>query len=91
MQKLNEFVYNIRCVGGTFKESDIVTKVLKSLPASYKHKVAAIEIQTMTIVTRYMLIGKLLAFELSEFHEYLPKIQSHSRLLFMRRVRKDMV
>lgn len=43
MQKVNELVLNIRCVGGVLEESNIVAKVLRSLPPSYKHKVVAIE------------------------------------------------
>lgn len=77
MQKVNELVCNIRYVSGKLEESEIVAKVLKSLPASYKHKDVAIEeIEIVTNVTRYMLTGKLLVFELSEFGDSLPKVES---------------
>lgn len=74
MQKMNELVCNIRYVGGKLKESKIVAKVFKSL---YKHKVVAIEeIKTVIEVTRDMLIGKLSSFEMSEFGDSLPKVES---------------
>jgi len=53
MQKVNELVCGIQCAGGKLEESEIVVEVLRSLPASYKHRFAAIEeIRTMTTVTR---------------------------------------
>lgn len=76
MHKVNELVCIIRCASGKLEESKLVTEVLKSLPASYKQKVIAIEkIWTMTNVTRDMSIGKLSAFELSEFDDSLPKVE----------------
>lgn len=61
---------NTRCVSGSLEKDNIVAKVLRSLPTSYKYKVATIdEIQSVTIVTRDMLVGKLAAFELSKFGE----------------------
>lgn len=71
MQKVNELMCGIRCVSGVLEESEIVAKVLRSLPP-YKHKFFPIdEIQTMTNVTRDMLIGKL-----AEFGDSLPKTES---------------
>lgn len=68
MAKVNDLVLGIRCAGGTIEEDEIVAKVLRSFLPSYKHKVVAIdEIYSVTIVTRDMLVGKLVAFELSEF------------------------
>jgi len=53
MQKVNELVTSIRSTGGILEESEIVAKVLRSLPAAYKHKVATIEeIRTVTTITR---------------------------------------
>ncbi|GLJ42405.1 hypothetical protein SUGI_0878460 [Cryptomeria japonica] len=70
MAKVNELVLGIRCAGGTNEEDEIVAKVLRSLSPSYKHKVIAIdEIQSVTIVTRDVLVEKLTAFELSKFGE----------------------
>lgn len=76
MQKVTELVLNIRCIGGVLEELEIVDKVLRSLPPTYKHKFVSIEeIRTMIDVTRDMLIGKLVTFELSEFGESLPKFE----------------
>ncbi|GLJ49345.1 hypothetical protein SUGI_1043470 [Cryptomeria japonica] len=64
---MNELVLGIRSVGGKIEEDEIVAKVLRSL-SPYKHKVATIdEIWSVTTVTRDVFIGKLAAFELSEF------------------------
>jgi len=69
-------VCGIKCAGGTLEELEIVSKVLRSLPDSYKHKVAAIEeIRTISYVTRDHLVGKISAFELSEFVYSLPKYE----------------
>lgn len=77
LSKVNELMCNIRCVGWVLEESEIVAKVLRSLPLACKHKVATIEeIWTMTNVTRDMLIGKLAAFEWSDFGDSLPNIES---------------
>lgn len=77
MQKVNEFLLNIKCVGGVLEEFEIVAKVLISLSPTYKHKATAIEeIETVTDVTRDMFIGKLVAFELREFGEAPPKFES---------------
>lgn len=43
MQKVNELLCEIRCVGGVLEVSEIVSKVLRSLPLTYKHKAAAID------------------------------------------------
>lgn len=60
MAKVNDLVLNIRCAGGFLEEDEIVAKVLRSLPLAYKHKVITIdEIQTVTTVTRDMLVGKI--------------------------------
>lgn len=68
MQKVNELVCNMRCVNGVLEESKIVAKVLRSFPPTYKHKATSIEeIRSVTNVTRDMLTGKLVAFELSKF------------------------
>jgi len=70
-------VTGIRNTCGVLEESEIVAKVLRSLPATYKHKVVAIEeIRIVTTVTRDQLVGKLLAFEMSEFGDSLPKPES---------------
>ncbi|GLJ13134.1 hypothetical protein SUGI_0205960 [Cryptomeria japonica] len=70
MDKVNDLVLSIRSVGGKIEEDEIVAKVLRSLPPTYKHKVAAIdEIRSVTTVTRDVLVGKLAAFKLSKFGE----------------------
>lgn len=70
IDKVNELVMKIRCVGGTLEEDEISAKVLRSFPPAYKPKVVAIDgIQSVTTITRDMLVGKLVAFELSEFGE----------------------
>ena len=38
MQRVNELVCSIRCAGGTLEELEIVAKVIRSLPTTYKHK-----------------------------------------------------
>lgn len=56
--------------GGTIVGDEIVARVLRSLPPAYKHKVVAIdEIQSVTTLSRDMLVGKIVAFELSECGE----------------------
>lgn len=68
--KVNELVLSIRNASGKIEEDEIIAKVLRSLPPSYKHQVISIdEIPSVTTVTRDMLVGKLVAFELSEFGE----------------------
>ncbi|GLJ37859.1 hypothetical protein SUGI_0770230 [Cryptomeria japonica] len=70
MAKVNELFLGIRNVGGKIEEDEIVAKVLRYLPPTYKHKVVAIdEIQSVTTVTRDMLVRKLVAFELRKFGE----------------------
>lgn len=70
IDKVNELFLGIICVGGTLEEDEIVVKVLRSFPPAYKPKVVAIdEIKSVTFMTRGMLVGKLVAFELSEFGE----------------------
>jgi hypothetical protein len=50
--------------------------VLKTLPTSYKHRATTIEeIQTMTNLTKDMLVDKLKTFELSEFGDYFRKTE----------------
>lgn len=88
MLKVNELVCNIRCAGGKLEESEIA-KVIRSLLASYKHKVPTIEeIRTMTDVTKDMLIGKLSTFELSEFGDYVPKVGSAFKAIVFRKDKK---
>ncbi|GLJ44357.1 hypothetical protein SUGI_0929360 [Cryptomeria japonica] len=70
MERVNESVLGIQCCGGSLSEYEIVSKVLRDLPPSYKMKVTAInELRTMpnTLVSRDTLVGKLSAFELEEF------------------------
>jgi len=68
MPRVNELVCGIRNVGGVLDEDEIVGKILRSLPASYKIKVAAIEeFRVHTTVTRDQLAGKLATFEITEF------------------------
>lgn len=43
MQRVNELVCGIRCVGGQIDESEIFAKVLRYFPNSYKVKASAIE------------------------------------------------
>lgn len=75
--KVTKLVCGIRCVSGVLEETKFVFKVIRSLLPSYKHKASTIdEIWTITNVTRDMLIGKLTAFELSEFGDSLPKTKS---------------
>ena len=77
MQRVNELVCGIRCAGGWLEELEIVAKVLRSFPVAYKFKdTTTEELHTLTNVTRDMLIGKLTTFELSEFGDALPKIES---------------
>lgn len=77
MAKVNELVLNIRCADGTLEEDEIFAKVLRSLPPAYKLKfVTTDEIQIVTTMTRNMLVGKLVAFELSEFGELHGKIET---------------
>lgn len=66
MVKVNDLFLSIRCVGGTLEEDEIVAKVLRYFPPTYKHKVATIdEIQSVTIMPRYMMVGKIAEFEFS--------------------------
>jgi len=82
MPRVNELVCGIRCVGGVLDEDEIVGKVLKSLPASYKYKVATIkEFKAHSSVTRDQLVGKLAAFELTEFGDAPPRLNLHSNLV----------
>lgn len=70
MAKVNDLVQGIRCVSETLEEDEIVGKVLRSLSPTYKHKIAAIdEIWSVTTMIRDMLVGKIVAFEPSEFGE----------------------
>lgn len=70
MAKVNDIVLGIRCASGTIEEDEIVAKVMRSFPPAYKHKVGAIdEIQSVTTVTRDMMVGKIYAFQMSEFGE----------------------
>lgn len=79
MAKVNDPVLGIRCVGGTIEEDEIVSKMLSSLPP-YKHKVIAIyEIQSVTTVTRDILVRKIVAFEPSEFGESHGKFEATFR------------
>jgi len=90
MQKVNELVCNIRCAGGKLEESKIVGKVLRSLPVSYKNRVATIEeIRTVIDVTRDQLVGKLSTFEMSEFGDSLPKSESAFKASVFRKQRFD--
>ncbi|XP_059073581.1 uncharacterized protein LOC131874299 [Cryptomeria japonica] len=83
LDDIKEAKFNIRrkeallsalCASGVLEESEIVSKVLRSLPLAYKHKIVAIEeIRIVSYVTRDILIGKLAAFELRKFGESLPK------------------
>ncbi|GLJ22097.1 hypothetical protein SUGI_0414300 [Cryptomeria japonica] len=76
MQRVNDLVLNIICTSEVLEEYEIVAKVLRSLPPSYKHKVDAIEeIRTMIDVTRDILIRKLVSFEVSKFGEVPPKYE----------------
>ena len=70
MERVNEIVMGIQCCGGTLSEDEIVSKVLRALPPTYKMKATAInELRTManTSINRDTLVGKLSAFELEEF------------------------
>ncbi|GLJ11353.1 hypothetical protein SUGI_0153510 [Cryptomeria japonica] len=70
MERVNEIVLGIQCCGGSLREDEIVSKVLRALPPTYKMKVTAInELRTIpnTSVSRDTLVGKLSAFELEEF------------------------
>ncbi|GLJ55967.1 hypothetical protein SUGI_1201470 [Cryptomeria japonica] len=70
MERVNEIVLGIQCCGGSLSEDEIVSKVLRELPPTYKMKVTTInELRTMpnTSVSRDILVGKLLVFELEEF------------------------
>lgn len=89
MQRVNELVCGIRGASGKLEESEVVAKVLRSFPAAYKVKATAIEeLQTITNVTRDMLVGKLTAFELSEFGDALPKVESKFKATTSRRDRQ---
>lgn len=75
---------------GVLEESEIVAKALRSLPP-YKHKVFAIEeIQTVTHVIIDMLIGKIGAFELSEFGEAPPKYEFAFKATVSRKQKYDL-
>jgi len=77
MKKVNELVCGIRCAGGVLDEDEIVAKVLRSLPPTYKHKVTAIkEIKSLTTITRDQLVGKISTFKLAKFGDALPKTES---------------
>lgn len=70
MTKLNDHVLGITCFSGKIEEDQIVAKVLRSLPPTYKQKVATIdEIWSVTTITRDMLFGKITTFELRKFGE----------------------
>ena len=43
MQRVNELVCGIRCAGGKIDEFEIVAKVLRSLPDSYKSKLVLLK------------------------------------------------
>ncbi|GLJ34506.1 hypothetical protein SUGI_0694030 [Cryptomeria japonica] len=90
MAKVNELVLGIRCVGGTLEEDEIVAKVLGSFPPAYKHKVVAIdEIQSVNTVTRDMLVGKIVAFELRKFRESHGKNEIAFRTSISRKQKYD--
>lgn len=92
MAKVNELVIGIKCVGGKIEEDEIFSKVLRSLHLGYKHKVAAIdEIQSVTILTRDILVGKLVAFALSEFGESHGKLRLHLEHQHLYLVSKNMI
>lgn len=70
MESINEIVLGIQCCGGSLSEGEIVSKVLRYLPPTYKMKVIAInELRIMpnASISRDTLVGKFLAFELEEF------------------------
>lgn len=70
MAKVNELILGIRYAGGKIEEEKIIAKVLRSLPPAYKNKVVSFDdIQSVTIVTRDLLVGKLAAFEPNKFGE----------------------
>jgi len=77
MPRVNELVCGIRNASGVLDENEIVCKILRSLPAAYKIKVAAIdEFRAHTTVTREKLAGKLAAFEMTKFGDDHPKTES---------------
>lgn len=83
MERVNEIIMGIQCCGGSLSEDEIVSKVLRALPLTYKMKATAInELRTMTntSVNMDILIRKLSAFELENLD--LLELQSLN-LLFM--------
>lgn len=70
MIRVNEITMGIKCSNGNINEDEVVSKILRGLHLAYKMRVNAIErLWTMshTPITREKLLGKLTAFELSEF------------------------
>ncbi|GLJ19854.1 hypothetical protein SUGI_0359770 [Cryptomeria japonica] len=70
MERVNGIVMGIQCCGGSLSEDEIVSKVLRALPPTYKMKVTVInELRTMpnASVSRDTLVGKLSAFKFEGF------------------------
>lgn len=70
IERVNEIMLGIQCCGGFLSKEDIVSKVLRALPPTYKMKVTTInELRTMlnNFVNRDTLVGKISSFELEEF------------------------
>lgn len=70
MEMVNKIVMGIQCCSGTLTEDEIVSKILRALPSTYKMKATTInELRTManTSVNGDTLVGKLSDFELEEF------------------------
>lgn len=62
---------------------EILAKILRSLPPTYKHKVATIEqIKTIIKMKRGMLLYKLYTFEMTKFGDALPKVETAFKLQF---------
>lgn len=71
------------------KKDEIVAKVLRSFPP-YKHKVASIdEIESVTTVIIDMLVGNIVAFELSKFGESHGKFETTFRAFVSRKQKYD--
>jgi len=77
MQRIDEIINGIKGLGGTINEDEVAMKILRSLPKSYSHKVATIEeVTSVQKVTKDQLLGKLTTFEMREFGDALPKIET---------------
>lgn len=70
IHRVNEIINSLRGVGGTLEESEVVRKIMTTLPKSYKPKKYIIkESCDMNKYSVYQLLGPLSTFEIVELDD----------------------